>query len=79
MLTNSKILHGMKFFMCMIRKCFQVQGGSIAAAAAATTTVYSCTSEGLASEHFGNMNEELELCRSAKGRRQVIAGLEEIT
>lgn len=34
---------------------------------------------GLALEHLEILNEELELCRSAKGRRQIIAGLEEIT
>ena len=42
-LTNSKILHCIKFFVCMIRKCFQVQGGSIAV----VTTVYNCTHVGI--------------------------------
>lgn len=77
MLTNSKILHGIKFFMCVIRKCFQGQGGSIAAAAA--TTVYNYTRDGFTLEHLEILNEELELCRCANGRRQIIAGLEEIT
>lgn len=44
MLANPKILHCIKFFVRMIRKCFPVQGGSLAAAAvtAVYNSVYSC-------------------------------------
>lgn len=39
--------------MCVIRKCFQGQGGSIAAAAA--TTVYNYTRDGFSIGTLGNI------------------------
>lgn len=71
--------------MCMIRKCFQVQDGAIIVVAAAATTVttvynlYVYRDLGEGSWHFLRCwTEGFELCRSAKGRRQVRPGLGEI-
>lgn len=70
----------------MIRKCFQVQDGAIIVAVAAATTVttvynlhiYGDLGEGSWPNFLRCWTEGFELCRLAKGRRQVRPGLGEI-